>query len=442
MTDSGHSSDVLVIGGGPAGSTVSAFLAMKGWSVTLLDKVCHPRFHIGESLLPMNLPILERLGLADEIEAASIYKYGAEFNVDRAGAKPQTFYFARALGDSPPHAYEVRRSEFDNLLLRNAEGKGVKVLEGERVTEVACGPARQTARSVSEGGEETIWTSRFLVDASGRDTFLGRNAGLKQKNPRHNSAAIFGHYENVIRRSGRDEGNISIYWFKHGWFWMIPLKDGAMSVGAVCFPEYLKSRRSSPEEFLWDTIALCPGVRDRMRHAKPAGPVQATGNYSYTSDRMYGEGYLLVGDAFAFVDPVFSSGVYLAMTGAEKAAAALDACLRDPSRWDHQLASLQRQVRRGIRTFSWFIYRFNTPAMRSLFMSPRNVLGMERAIISLLAGDIFRRTPLSLPIILFQGIYYLTCVANAFQSWGAYQRRRQNGRLIFTGGTTPQDRDA
>lgn len=436
------SCDVLVIGGGPAGSTVSAFLAMKGWSVALLEKARHPRFHIGESLLPMNLLILERLGVLDEVRDIGLTKYGAEFNVDRAGAKPQTFYFERALGDSPPHAYEVRRSEFDAILLRNAARHGVHVLESERVTDVDLGPASQTVRSLSESGEATTWHCRYVVDTTGRDTLLSRRDGLKKKNPEHNSAAIFGHFRKVERRPGRDEGNISIYWFEHGWFWMIPLKDGMMSVGAVCFPEYLKSRRTSPEEFLWSTIALCPGVAARMRDAELAGSAQATGNYTYTSDRMYGEGYVLVGDAFAFIDPVFSSGVFLAMTSAEKAADALDACLRDPSVWSQRLSSLEKQVRRGIRTFSWFIYRFNTPAMRNLFMSPRNVLGMESAVISMLAGDVFRQTPIAAPILLFKAIYYITFAANAMSSWAAYQRRRRNARLRFTGGTTPQDQEA
>ena len=436
------SCDVLVIGGGPAGSTVSAFLAMKGLRVTLLEKGHHPRFHIGESLLPMNLRILERLGVLDEVHDIGIPKYGAEFNVDRVGATPQTFYFDRAMGDSPPHAYEVRRSEFDNILLRNAARKGVTVIEGERVTEVETGPDRQTVHSVAESGEQTIWNCRLVIDTSGRDTVLSRRDNLKKKNPQHNSAAIFGHFKNAVRRLGRDEGNISIYWFEHGWFWMIPLKDGMMSVGAVCLPEYLKSRRSSPENFLWDTIALCPGVNERMRDAELAGPAQATGNYSYTSERMYGEGYLLVGDAFAFVDPVFSSGVYLAMTSAEKAADAVDACLKDPSSRDRNLAQLEQQVRRGIRTFSWFIYRFNTPAMRNLFMSPRNIFGVENAVISMLAGDVFRRTPIALPILLFKAIYYVTFAANAVGSWAAYQRRRRNAAMVFTGGTTPQDQDA
>jgi flavin-dependent dehydrogenase len=268
---------------------------------------------------------------------------------------------------------------------------------------------------------------------------LARKLGLKKKNPRHQSAAIFGHFRNVGRRAGKDEGNISIYWFEHGWFWMIPLRDGITSVGAVCWPAYLKTRHTSPAQFLRETMKLCPEVWARMRHTQLLGEVRATGNYSYRAKRMYGDGYLLVGDAFAFIDPVFSTGVFFAMNGAALGAEAVDAWLCDPNAAADAMRQFEHQVRNGIVTVSWFIYRFTAPAMQQLFMAPRNHFRIKKAIISMLAGDIFRGTPITFPLALFKGIYYATSITHLTRAWAAYQRRRYNAAIDFVGGTTPHD---
>src|SRR6185369_6838368 len=160
------------------------------------------------------------------------------------------------------------------------------------------------------------------------DTFLSGQLGGKHRNPHHNSAAIFGHFEGVRRLSGMDEGNISIIWFDHGWFWIIPFKDGTTSVGAVCWPYYLKERKTTVEQFLWQTIALCAPVAERMTNAKLVTPAHAAANYSYRRTTMSGAGYIMLGDAFAFMDPVFSSGVHLALNSAIHGAKVVDAFLR------------------------------------------------------------------------------------------------------------------
>jgi len=435
--------DVLVIGGGPAGSTVSSFLRDKGWNVVVLEKERHPRFHIGESLLPMTLPILEKLGLKDEVEQIGITKYGAEFNFNDDEGSTQTFYFDFVMNKAhPPSAFEVRRAEFDEMLFRNATRKGVDTREGIKVTDVSFSPGQVYVTGQTEAGETQHWQAKFLVDATGRDTFLSRRNKLKQKSTQHNSAAIFGHFENVTRRSGKDEGNISIYWFEHGWFWLIPLKDGMMSVGAVCYPEYLKTRTGPVKDFLWQTIRLSPGVSARMENASLVGEARATGNFSYRSSHMYGtqhENYLLIGDAYAFIDPVFSSGVHLAMTGAMKAADTIDACLRQPEQTPLLLRQHEQRILRALKTFSWLIHRFNSPAIYRLFKSPNNRWRIQEAIISLLSGDVFDNTPIQRPLFLFKMIYYLTSITIIHKSWAAYLRRRRNTRLVFTGGTTPQD---
>ena len=432
--------DVAVIGGGPAGSTVAALLAEHGWQVTLFEKERHPRFHIGESLLPLNLPILERLGVLEQVRAIGMVKYGAEFNSDEHPAGRTTFYFRDALDKNHPYAFQVRRSEFDHLLLRNSAAKGVEVHEGVRVTDVSSQGAADSRLTVEdEQGSASTWTARFVIDASGRDTFLARRLSLKRKSPSHNTAAIFSHFENVERRPGADAGNIGIHWFPHGWFWMIPLRDGSMSVGAVCWPEYLKQRRSTPEEFLWETIKLCPSVYARMGAARMIAPARATGNYSYSAGNMYGRRFLLIGDAFAFIDPVFSSGVFLAMNGAAASAEVVDRCLRQPWLTTKLLARHERRVRRGITRISWFIHRFTSPAMHRLFMSPRNIAHMQEAVISVLAGDLYRKTPIGAPLMLFKALYYLTSAANLRHSWRRFRLRRRSTRVAFTGGTTPQD---
>ncbi|MDJ0608490.1 MAG: NAD(P)/FAD-dependent oxidoreductase [Kiloniellales bacterium] len=432
------SCDVLVIGGGPAGSTAAALLAEKGWSVTVLEKDRHPRFHIGESLVPMNLPILRRLGVIDEIEAQAMFKPGVEFCGRHHTGPGTTFYFDRAGDGMDSYAYQVRRSDFDEILLRNCVAQGAEVVEGVKVTSVEFGEDESSlVRTRDESGVDREWRARFLVDASGRNAFLSTRLGLKRKNPQHNSAAVFGHFENVERRTGRDEGNISLYWFDHGWIWMIPLRDGAMSVGAVCWPDYLKQRKGSVEEFLWETIQLCPGVHERMNNARLLGEATATGNYSYESERMWGPGYVLLGDAFAFLDPVFSTGVYLAMNSAEKGSAAVDACLRSGKTEEAPLAALETEVRRGLRRLSWFVYRFTTPAIHDMFLSPRNEFGMVRAVIAMLAGRVFGPRIDVLPLFMFKASYYLTVALNWSRSRALSRRRRDNLRLTVPDNTGP-----
>ena len=435
--------DVIVIGGGPAGSTFSTLLHEKGRNVLLLEKDHHPRFHIGESLLPMTLPILEKLGVSQKVQEIGILKYGAEFNSQSENNKRETFYFDFAIDRNHPHAYEVRRSEFDEILFRNAVDKGVGCREGARVSDVVFNPdSTVTVTAVTDDGQSLQLGCRFLVDASGRESLLSRRKKLKKKSKKHNSAAIFGHFENVTRRTGKNEGNISIYWFEHGWFWMIPLRDGMMSVGAVCFPEYLKSRDCPPEEFLQHTINMAPEVAERMKGSTLAGEVRATGNFTYSSSRMFGkpgENYLLIGDAYAFIDPVFSSGVHIAMSGAVDAVETIDACLNTPAGSQNYLKQYKSKIDDALKTFSWLIHRFNSPVIHKLFMAPGNNFRIQEGIISLLAGDLYRDTPVKSRLFIFKIIYYIMCVFHFPATLASYRKRKRNIRMIFSGGTTAQD---
>jgi flavin-dependent dehydrogenase len=424
--------DVLVIGGGPAGSTAAALLAERGYRVTLLEKAHHPRFHIGESLLPANLPLLEKLGVADAVKAIGMEKWGAEF-VSPWHDHKQAFEFADAMDKSMPMAYQVRRAEFDEILIRNASRKNARVVEGCQVQDVEFladnAGARVQARH-DDGSTETV-TARFVLDASGRDTFLGNRFKAKQRNKKHNSTALYGHFSGAERNPGKAAGNITIYWFEHGWFWFIPLADGATSVGAVAWPYYLKTRNKKPlEQFLLETIALCAPLSERLQHAQLISPVEATGNFSYVCDRTHGSNYLLLGDAYTFIDPVFSSGVMLAMNSAFVGADTVDTCLRHPQQAAAALKKFDQSMRIGPKEFSWFIYRVTNPTMRNMFMGPRNIFRVKEALLSVLAGDVFGKTPIRGRLLLFKGLYYAASLLNPRRTVQAWRMRKHNIRVV------------
>ena len=436
--------DVLVIGGGPAGTTAATLLARKGWKVTLLEKAAHPRFHIGESLLPMNLPILERLGVLEQVRAIGVHKLGADFPLQDEGDNTHVFRFDRAIAPKFGYAFQVKREEFDQLLFRNALANGVDARERTTVEKVEFEDGRpRVVHARDADGNALAFRVRYLVDASGRDTFLGNKLKLKRKSDLHQSAAIFSHFTGVRRRDGEDAGNITVDRFDHGWFWLIPLPGGVMSVGAVCFPEYLKQRSAhrgeaggDPNEaFLMRTLQTTPSVWNRMQGAERVAPVHVTGNYTYTCSRMSGPGWVMAGDAYAFVDPVFSSGVYLGMNSAEQAAEVVDTALREPAREAAMQEALENRLKRGLRHFSWFIYRFTTPVMQHLFANPRNDWQLEQAVISMLAGDVFDNRVVLRKLRLFRLVYALTALQlapRALRGW--WRRKRQVGER-FAGDT-------
>ena len=441
LTQPTHTCDVMVVGGGPGGSTASSFLTMKGWDVVMLDKVHHPRFHIGESMLPKFMPIIQKLGLNEEVHRIGIPKPGADFNAASGSPKRHDFFFANAIDKQDPYAFEVRRSEFDELLFRNSARLGTRAFEGSKVTEVEFRKGQTTLVHVTtEQGERQLWECKYFVDASGRDTFLANKYALKRKNPKHASAAIFGHFHDVERRPGENAGNISVYWFEHGWFWMIPLKDGTMSMGAVCAPEYLKARDCPPAEYLERTFRLAPEeMQQRIRNRRLVNEVRATGNYSYQCSRMYGDGWLMVGDAYAFIDPIFSSGVLMAMTNGMHAADVVDAILRGAPGTAAMLRRYQRRVARGVETFSWFIERFNTPGLRALFLKPGNPFRIEEAVTSVLAGDVYGNPQVDWRLRAFKVLYYIISIGQWREALAALRKRMRNARVFFTGGTTEVD---
>ena len=408
--------DVLIVGGGPAGSTAAALLAKAGRDVVLVEKEAHPRFHIGESLLPRNLDILERLGMIETVRGMGVHKPGAEFVSDRTG-RSCAFPFANALNKARTHSWQVRRSDFDAALFANARCLGAATLEETRVTDIAFGAPgamaageRATVTARTAEGADLTFRPRFVLDASGRDTFLAGKMRLKEANKRNNTAAMYAHFRGVERREGELDGYISIHLAEDGWFWLIPLPGDVMSIGFVGNQSAWKGRKGSAQDILLDRIASSPTVSARTRGAEIASEIFSTANYSYRATSGSGDGYLMIGDAFGFVDPMFSTGVLMAMTAGELGAKAADTWLHDPVRGAAACRATNTELAQAMDRIGWLIYRINDPVMRSLFMAPKNTLWMRDGIINMLAGNLaggrFGDPRAILPILSFKAVFH------------------------------------
>jgi flavin-dependent dehydrogenase len=380
--------DVLVIGGGPAGSTAAALLAERGTDVVLLEKDRHPRFHIGESLLPRNLRILDRLGVLAQVAEIGVHKPGAEIVSDDTG-KCVAFPFALSRVKGDDHAYQVRRSEFDQILFDNARARGARTAEAARVVALEeQGPDKRLRVTAETPDGPRVLMPRFVLDASGRDTFMAGRLGLKRNNKRNNTAAVFAHFRNVEPRSGDLLGYISIHLARDGWFWVIPLRDGVTSVGFVGTTAAFRERDGSMEAFFTQRLQQSRTMRVRMQGAARIGEVVGTGNYAYRAQCASGNGWMMIGDAFAFIDPVFSSGVLMAMRAGELGAETAAAWLVDPAQGAAKAARSERELCAAMDRIGWQIYRINTPVLREMLMAPRNALFMRDGMVSLLAGHL------------------------------------------------------
>jgi flavin-dependent dehydrogenase len=321
--------EAIVIGGGPAGSTTGALLAEQGHKVLLLEREPFPRYHIGESLIPYTWFTLNRLGVLDWLkQSACPKKYSVQF-VSITGRVSQPFYFFQTIKHECSMTWQVWRAEFDAMLLDNARRKGAEVRQGVAVRDVLMEGDRVVGVSADAGGGKVEEIrARVVVDASGRDSMLSRRFGWKDRDADLNKIAVWSYFKGAHRDPGLDEGATTVaYVPQKGWFWYIPLHSDIVSVGVVGEPSYLYRDTRDPNEIYARELAGCKWIRDHVAVGRQVEPVRVTGEYSYHSKRIGGNGFCLVGDAFAFLDPLFSTGVFLALKSGEMAADALHGVL-------------------------------------------------------------------------------------------------------------------
>ena len=387
--------DVLIIGGGPAGSTAATLLARKGFSVTLLERERFPRFQIGESLLPYNNDLFERLGISPEMTSGEfVPKYGAEF-VTADGEVGCTFRFDQNLDPPYQNSFQVKRADFDHLLLKHAASQGVDVREE---TSVAAVVLDDPARVVVKTAEGELFEARFVIDASGHGSVVGNRVGEKDGIDALRKVAIFAHYHHVPRAEGRPGGNTVIVILRDAWFWLIPVSSDVMSVGLVVDVDAVRDCGLTPEALLARTIQITPYMRQRMEKAEALTPVLTRKDFSYSMRRMVGPNFALIGDAAGFIDPIFSTGVFMAMKSADLVADAVEKRLHGGSM--RLLQHYESSMRAALQQYFRFISHFYRREFLEVFLQPSTRFGLIRPIVGVLAGDVFagRRNRLKLEL--------------------------------------------
>jgi len=385
--------DVLVVGGGPGGSSAATFLSRGGLRVALAEREAFPRFHVGESLLPANMPVLERLGVLDAVKARGfLVKYGAYFHDQDMDLGYQFFF--REGKPWPSYTYEVQRGEFDKILLDHAARQpNVTLLQPATVERVAFDDAGVTA-TVAEGAGSREIRARFLVDASGRDAFIATRHGRRRPIEGLGKVALFAHFQGGKRWPGKEAGNIRIFSFEPGWFWYIPFHNGTSSVGCVLHARTVRGREGNLEQLYESMIARCRGLVDALDGAPRITPVHSAANFSYQTEPAVGDRFVCVGDAIAFLDPIFSSGVYLATQSAELSSAEILKAFRENRFEARRFRAYQKAIRRGMQPFQRFIRNFYDPSFTEMFLKPREYAGMVDGVTGVLAGGAFLRMSL------------------------------------------------
>ena len=394
-----HNYDTIVIGGGPAGSTVATLVAEQGYRVLLLERETEPQFKIGESLIPATYWTFKRLGMLEKLRTSHFpQKYSVQF-YSRTGKGSTPFYFFQTNPHESAVTWQVLRSEFDQMLLDNAKEKGVEVRRGIGVREVLF--EGNTATGVltqnTDGTRETL-NATVIVDSTGQRSLIGRQLNLNTIEPNLKMASLFTHYEGGHRDEGIDEGATLILHTeeKDSWFWSIPLPYNRTSIGVVGELDYLLQNRRDTDgkldtqKIFTEELDKCAPLKQRLEDAKQLFPIQTTKDFSYRASRIAGNNWVLVGDAFGFLDPVYSTGLFLALKSGEMAADAIIKAFQKDDFSEAQLGSFGPAFVNGMEAFRKLVYAFYTKEFsfaRFLSEYPEH----QGGIVDILSGDVFRK---------------------------------------------------
>lgn len=388
-----NSADVVVIGGGPSGTTVATLLALQGHRVQLFERERFPRFHIGESLIPETYWVLERLKMLPKLQqSVNVKKYSVQF-VTEHGKLSEPFYFLEHKPHESSQTWQVYREEFDQLMLENAREQGVAVHEGARVLEVLFEGERAVGVRVQFEDDSTREIRcRVVVDASGQSSMIMSRLGLREWDPVLKKAALWTYWKGAQRDQGRDEGATVVLQTrgKTGWFWYIPLRNDIVSVGVVASYDYLFSDRANKdlETVYFEEVERCPGLQPRIANAERCAPFRAAKEYSYRSQKAAGDGWVLVGDAYGFLDPLYSSGVLLALKSGQLAADAIHDGLVKNDVGGRQLGHWEADYVRGMDRMRRLVCAFYDGFSFGRFV--KKFPHLKGYITDLLIGDLFK----------------------------------------------------
>ncbi len=380
--------DVIVIGGGPGGSCASTYLAKTGRKTLLLEKEIFPRFHIGESLLPYNRPMFEELGLTEKIKPHGfIKKYGAQFYLGN-GSRFQKFVFSNGIYTRETEALQVERATFDHILLKNAQERGVDVREGWTVTRFREDDKGASVETTDPRGKSHSFSSKFLIDASGRGNLTGNQEGLRIVHPKLKKLAIFGHFKDVMRDNGKNAGDTVIVRLENKWFWLIPISEDKTSVGCVMDQSEFAAAKESPAAIFERIWRSSPVMVKRMEKAEQILPLQTTSDFSYYNSRYVGKRLLRVGDAAGFMDPIFSAGVFIAMNSGKMAAQTIDELLESNGHIASRLSHYEKKLRESMQFYWEMVHSFYTTAFLEVFFNPKERFKLASAVNAALAGEL------------------------------------------------------
>lgn len=378
--------DAVIIGGGPAGSTAAMTLAKEGRKVLVLEKETFPRFHIGESLLPYNVGLFQELGIWEKIQNAGfMVKRGAQFWTGDA-----TLHMRLNFGDGSftdyPDSVQVERAKFDLLLLNHARECGAEVREGSIVLDHVVEADGVKVRYRGADGQEREERGAFLVDASGLGNFTANREGIRKYYAKHKKVAIFGHFNNVEMPQDEGHGDILIIRRTNSWCWMIPLSDEKTSVGLVMDRSDFQAANQKPDALFNEVVANTPALQNRLKDSTMVSQVHVLMDFSYQNEQLVAPRLVRVGDASGFIDPIFSSGVFLAMQSGNQAGREVHTALEQGAVMTEGLKQYEKDVRKRITLFWEFIEKFYTKNFTELFLQPDNIFRLPCAVNCVLAG--------------------------------------------------------